>query len=130
MTFPFNDAVRACLEPENAESAPQPSTCCTLRPDVALEEMQLLTDLRGCLPERTSEGRIVSIGSAYLIELLQAAPASPWRDLSPHKLARMLGSFDVHPCAIRFRNGVFRGYACDDLQSAFLCHLPTTTSQA
>jgi hypothetical protein len=119
---PLTDAVRARLHPE---SAPQPSTCCTLRPDVALDELQLLTDLRACLPECTKEGRrIIRIATSSVIQLLQAAPGSPWRGLSPHKLARMLGSFDVHPHAVRFRNkGVFRGYECAELQSAFLCYL-------
>jgi hypothetical protein len=126
---PLTDAIRARLE---SKSVPQPSTCCTLRPDVALEELRLLTDLRACLPERTKEGRrIIRIASESLLRLLQAAPDSKWRGLSPHKLARMLGSFDVHPCAIRFRNkGVFRGYECAELQSAFLCHQPTAISQA
>lgn len=131
---PLTNAVRARLEPnaENAQSIPQPSTCCTLRPDVALDEMQLLTDLRACLPERTKEGRrITRIASESLLRLLQATPDSKWRGLSPHRLARMLGSFDVHPHAVRFRNkGVFRGYECAELQSAFLCHLPIATSQA
>ncbi len=125
-TMPENlltDAVRSRLEPESepANVAPQLPTCCTLRPDVALE---LLTDLRACLPERTKEGRrIIRIATSSVMQLLQTATGSPWRGLSPHKLARMLGSFDVHPCAIRFRNGVFRGYEYDELQSAFLTRL-------
>ena len=116
----------------DAESAPQPSTCCTLRPDVALTEVQLLSDIRAALLERTRDGlRITRIASESLLRLLQAMPDSKWRGLSPHRLARMIGSFDVHPHAIRFRNkGVFRGYECAELQSAFLCHLPTATSRA
>lgn len=126
---PVADAVRARLEPENAQSIPQPSTCCTLRPDVALNKLQLLTDLRACLPERTKDGlRITRIATSSVIQLLQATPGSPWRGLSPHKIARMLGSFDVHPCTIRFRDGVFRGYEYVELQSAFLMYLPTATS--
>jgi hypothetical protein len=116
---PVADAVRAGLEPA---SLPQP--CCTLRPDVALDELQLLTDLRACLPERTSEGRIVSIGSAYLIELLQATPASPWEKLTPHRLERLLRVFGLYPRTMRFPDGVSRGYICDELRGAFLTHLP------
>ena len=116
---PLTDAVRARLEPEDASL---PRLCCT---SAGFDELQLLTDLRACLPERTKEGRrIIRIATSSVIQLLQAGPGSPWRGLSPHKLARMLGSFDVHPCAIRFRNGVFRGYSCDELQSAFLTRLP------
>jgi hypothetical protein len=129
---PLTDAVRARLEPEkeSAESAPQPSTCCTLRPDVALDELQLLTHLRACLPECTSEGRIVSIGSPYLIELLQATPASPWEKLTPHRLARLLRVFGVHPRTMRFPDGVSRGYICDELRGAFAMYLPTAKLQA
>ena len=127
----LTDAVRARLEkPENAvnaESASLPQPCCTSRASVALE-LQLLTDLRACLPERTKEGRrIIRIASESLLRLLQATPGSRWRGLSPHKLARMRGGFDVHPCAIRFRTGVFRGYQYDELQSAFAMYLPTAT---
>lgn len=119
---PLADAIRRQLAPtENAESIPQPPSCCASCSNVALE---LLADLRACLPERTKEGqRITRIASESLLRLLQAAPDSKWRGLSAHKLARMLGSFDVHPCAIRFRNGVFRGYEYKELQSAFLMYL-------
>jgi len=116
------DAVRARLEPENAESISQLSDCCTLRPDEV--QQRLLCDIRNLgLPKGT-----VRIGSCYLIQLLQAAPASPWRDLTPHKLARMLGSFDVHPCAIRFRRQILRGYDYSELRGAFAMYLPTATS--
>ena len=111
---------------ENAESTFDPELCCTSPAPVALTEVQqrLLVDLRAVLPERTSEGRIVRIGSAYLIELLQATPASPWEKLTPHRLARLLGSLGVHPRTIRFPDGISRGYICNELRGAFLTRLP------
>jgi hypothetical protein len=127
----FAEEMRRPLTPtENAESASEHELCCTLPAPVAVSELQqrLLSDIRGCLPERTSEGRIVSIGSSYLIELLQATP--PWEKLTPHRLARLLRVFGVHPRTMRFPDGVSRGYICDELRGAFLTHLPTATSQA
>jgi hypothetical protein len=93
-----------------------------------MDGLQLLADLRAVLPERTKEGeRITRIGTSGVLSRLEAIPGSPWRGLSPHKLARMLGSFGVHPHVIRFNhgiNGVRRGYVYDELRSAFLVHLP------
>jgi hypothetical protein len=127
---PLTD-LRALLEPENAGSTSQPELCCTLPTPVALSELQLrlLSDLCAVLPERSSEGRIVRIGSAYLIELLQATPASPWEKLTPHRLARLLRVFGVHPRTIRFPDGISRGYICNELRGAFLTHLPSATSE-
>ena len=119
---PLTDAMRRQLTPtENAESISLPQTCCTTE-----VQQRLLVDLLAVLPERTQEGgRITRIGTSGVLRLLEAVPGSPWRGLSPHKLARMLGSFDVHPRAIRFRNyGVLRGYDYDELRSAFLTRLP------
>jgi len=93
-----------------------------------MDELQLLADLRAVLPERTRQGlRISRIGTCGVLRLLEAASGSPWRGLSPHKLARMLGSFGVHPHVIRFNhgvNGVRRGYIYDEMRGAFLTRLP------
>ena len=126
---PLTD-LRALLESGNAESTSLPPVCCASAAGVALtgEELRLLADLRTVLPERTKEGgRITRIGSSAVLLLLETAPGSPWRGLSPHKLARMLGSAGVHPHVIRFNhgvNGVRRGYIYDELRSAFLTLLP------
>jgi hypothetical protein len=125
---PLADAVRARLEPENAESTSEPQLCCTLPAPVALTEVQqrLLLDLRAVLPERGARGRILRIGTVTVLQLLQAAPDSKWRGLSGHKLGRLLGSLGLHPKAIRFPGfGVRRGYECDELQSSFLTLLTT-----
>jgi hypothetical protein len=126
---PLTDAMRHQLTPtENAESTSEPELCCTLPAPVALDELQLLVDLRACLPERTRDGlRITRIGTSGVLRLLEAVPGSPWRGLSPHKLARMLGSFGVHPHVIRFNHGVNsvrRGYIYDEMRGAFLTRLP------
>ena len=123
---PLADAMRR-LPTEDAKNTPQPQLCCTLPAPVALSELQqrLLSDIRGCLPERTQEGgRITRIGTSGVLRLLQAVPGSPWRGLSARRLARMLGSCGVHPHAIRFGNEVLRGYLYDELRSAFLVYLP------
>jgi hypothetical protein len=118
------ETMRRLLTPtENADSTAEPA------PVVLTEvEQRLLADLRDVLPERTREGgRITRIGTSGVLRLLEAVPGSPWRGLSPHKLARMLGSFGVHPHVIRFNHGVnsvLRGYAYDELRSAFLTRLP------
>jgi hypothetical protein len=89
-------------------------------------ELQLLTDLRAVLPERTKEGeRITRICTSGVLRLLQAAPDSKWKGLTAHRLARVLATLGVHPHAIRFGNhGVLRGYVYDELRSAFLTRLP------
>jgi hypothetical protein len=118
------------LEPQSAESAPQPRLCCTR---AGFDELRLLSDIRAALPERTREGlRITRIASESLLRLLQAAPDSKWRGLSPHRLACMLRGCGVRPRCIRFRSSgrILRGYDFDELQSAFLMYLPTATSQA
>ena len=120
----FADTMRQLLTTtENVESTSQPAP-------VALSgtQQRLLADLRAVLPERAKEGgRITRIGSSAVLLLLETVPGSPWRGLSPHKLARMLGCAGVHPHVIRFNhgvNGVRRGYIYDELRSAFLTRLP------
>jgi len=124
MKVSLAEAIRRVLRPtENWEPELRPAP-------VAPSELQLqlLADLRTVLPERTEEGwRINRIGTSGVLRLLEAVSGSPWRGLSPHKLARMLGSFGVHPHVIRFNHGVRgvrRGYAYDELRSAFLTRLP------
>jgi hypothetical protein len=130
MTMPENlaDEMRRLLTPtENAGSTSEPELCCTLPAPVALTEVQqrLLADLCAVLPERGVRGRIIRIGTATVLQLLQAAPDSKWRGLSGHKLGRLLGSLGLHPKAIRFPGfGVRRGYDCDQLRSLFLTRLP------
>lgn len=128
---PLADEMRRLLTPtENAKNTFEPEICCASPTPVALTELQqrLLVDLRAVLPERTQEGgRITRIGTSGVLRLLEAVPGSPWRGLSPHKLARLLGSAGVHPHVTRFNhgvNGVRRGYIYDELRSAFLTLLP------
>jgi hypothetical protein len=79
-------------------------------------QQRLLSDIRTLgLPKGT-----VRIGSRCLIQLLQATPASPWRDLTPRTLAALLGGLSIHPHTIRFRRQILRGYYYSELQSGFL----------
>ena len=116
------------LEPQSAESAPQPRLSEALQAVFKAASVEdgsigvtLLSDIRAALPERTREGlRITRIASESLLRLLQAAPDSKWRGLSPHRLACMLRGCGVRPRCIRFRSSgrILRGYDFDELQSA------------
>ena len=84
---------------------------------------------------RTIFGDQTEISSADLTRALNADPEAPWRDygahgLTPAKLARLLGEFDIRSGNVRFPDGTqAKGYRRSDFHDAWNRYCPPPASE-
>ncbi len=96
----------------------------------------------GC-PERSEDGKVIRHGtrtdrlsSAHLVECLtriEGAPWAEWKDgkpITPNRLARLLGKFQILPGSIRLPDGKTpKGYLQADFEDAFASYIPSPAFQ-